>query len=616
MALANLRPPCEEAAARAAPETPGCAAHAKRWVLTATVSASSVVFLEATVINVALPAIQHAFDVAVATVQWIASTYTLALAALTMVGGTLGDRFGRRRLLLAGLALFAIASLAAGLAPSATALIAARALQGIGAALVAPNSLAHLSASFPRAERGRALGVWSAAAALTGGAAPLLGGWLVDVVSWRAVLLLGVPPTLAAFAVVLARVPENRAPRASAALDISGAALATMAFATLTAGLIGAAGAMSSAAVGSLLLIGLALLAGFAWLEARSAAPMVPPALFRVQAFSAANLLTLLLYFALPATFFLLPFTLVQAYGYSATLTGATFLPFAVVMGTLSGWAGGLLDRWGAKLPLTLGPLSVAVGLALFAYPLGDGSHWETFALPMAVVGFGMAVTVAPLTAVVMGAVDNERAGVASGVNNTVARLAGLLAVAVAGLVAVAVFGSALRQHLDAVNAPPGVKHLLLAQRANLGGTPIPADAGAAAPALAGALRAALVDAFRAVARLSAVLALASAAIAAVAIDARAVVGDRSEHAAAFVCEHLAQVATVAPQSAGCAACLRDGKTWIHLRLCLVCGHVGCCDASAQQHATRHFRATGHPIVQSLAPGETWRWCYLDEHVV
>ena len=616
MALANLRPPCEEAAALAAPETPGCTAHAKPWVLVTTVMASSLVFLEATVINVALPAIQHALGASVAMMQWIASTYTLALAALTMVCGALGDRLGRRRLLLVGLSLFTAASVAAGLATNGTALIVARALQGVGAALVAPNSLAHLSASFPRAERGRALGIWSAASSLTGSAAPLLGGWLVDAVSWRAVLLVGVPVALAALAVGVARVPESRAPRDAAALDVAGATLATFAFATLTAGLIGATGSAGAEVVWSLLLIGLTLLAAFGWFESRAAAPLMPPALFRVRTFTAANALTLLLYFAVPATFFLLPFTLVQAYGYSATLTGAVFLPFAVVMGALSRCAGGLLDRWGAKLPLTLGPAVAAAGLALFAYPLGGGSYWETFLPPMAVVGLGMAITAAPLTAAVMGSVGSDRAGVASGINNTVARLAGLLGVTIAGLVAVAAFETALGQRLAAVDAAPAVKQALLAQRHVLGGTHIPAEAGNATPALELALRAALVDAFSAVAWLSAVLALAGAAVAVVAIDAPAVVGDRSAQTVAFVCEHLSQIAAVVPQSTGCADCLREGSTWNHLRLCLACGHVGCCDASARQHATQHFRATGHPIVQSLAPGESWRWCYVDEHVV
>ena len=616
MTLPMLLPPCEEAAARVAPETPGCASHAKPWVLTATVLASSVVFLEATVINVALPGIQQALGASVATMQWIASVYTLALAALILVGGALGDRLGRRRMLAVGLSLFTLASLAAGLAPNSHALIVARALQGLGAALVAPNSLAHLSASFPRAERGHALGIWSAASALTGGAAPLLGGWLVDAVSWRAVFLFCVPLALAALLVVAMRVPESRAPRGAAALDALGAMLAALAFAAITGGLIDAAGRSDAVRVWALLLSGLALLAAFIWWESHAGAPMMPPALFRSRAFSAANLLTLLLYFALTGTFFLLPFMLVRAYGYSATLTGAVFLPFALIMGMLSSWAGGLIDRWGAKRPLVLGPLMVAVGLMLFGRPLGDGDYWTTFAPPMAMLGLGMALTAAPLTTVVMGAVDPDTGGVASGINNTIARLAGLLAVAVVGLIALAVFRSALRERVAAVDTPPAVQQALLAETRDLGDARIPSEAGPAAPALAGAVRAALVDAFHAVALFSAVLALGAAGCAALGIDARAVAAAPRGEAATFVCEHLGQFVSMAPRSAGCEECLRSGGTWIHLRLCLTCGHVGCCDASANQHATRHFRSSGHPIVQSLASGETWRWCYFDERVV
>ena len=343
---------------------------------------------------------------------------------------------------------------------------------------------------------------------------------------------------------------------------------------------------------------------------------MMPPALFRSRAFSAANVLTLLLYFAVSGAFFLLPFTLVQAYGYSATLTGAVFLPFALIMAALSSWAGGLIDRWGAKRPLVLGPLVAAAGLALFAWPLGDGDYWTTFAPPMAVVGLGMALTAAPLTTVVMGAVDADKAGVASGINNTIARLAALLAVAVAGIVALAVFSSALRPRVAALDAPPAVKQALLAERRDLGDARVPPEAGAAAPALTAALRAALVDAFHAVALLSAVLAAAAGACAAVAIDAHAIAAVPHGEAGTFACEHLGQLVSVAPRSAGCEECLRTGDEWVHLRVCLACGHVGCCDASANQHATRHFRASGHPIVQSLASGEAWRWCYLDERVV
>jgi len=612
MTLAVLPPPCELAAASVAPETPGCAAHAKGWVLGAAVLASSVVFLEATVINVALPAIQDALDAPVTTMQWIANTYTLALASLTLIAGALGDRRGRRRMLVAGLALFTVATLATGLAATSGALIAGRALQGMGAALVAPNSLAMLGAAFPRAERGRALGIWAAAAALTGGAAPMLGGWLVDFVSWRAVFLLGVPPTLAALVVVIARVPESRAPGGGAPLDFAGAALAALAFATMTAGLIAASGRGGGGALG-LLLAGVALLLAFLWVEAHSAAPMMPPALFRSRAFSAANLVTLFVYFATSAAFFLLPFALVQGYGYSAAMTGAVFLPFAAAMGLLSRWAGGLVERWGARRPLVLGPALTAGGLLLLAVPLGDGAYWTTFFPPMALMGIGMAITAPPLTAVVMGAVDIGQAGVASGVNNTVARVAALLAVAVAGAVALAVFGGAVRERVAAIDVAPSVRDAVLSAQRDLGDARVPDDAGDAAPALARALRAALVDAFRAVALLSAVLALTGAACAATWIAPTAIAAPA---AAASACEHLTGVVPAAPISDGCESCRRIGHTWVHLRFCVLCGQVGCCDASASQHALRHFRATGHPVVQSLAAGESWRWCYLDETIV
>ncbi|HSP99952.1 MAG TPA: MFS transporter, partial [Candidatus Dormibacteraeota bacterium] len=508
MTMPLLRPPCEEAAAAVAPETPGCAAHAKRWVLGASVLASSVVFLEATVINVALPAIQSALDAPVATMQWIANTYTLALASLTLVGAALGDQHGRRRLLIVGLALFSVATMLTALAASSGTLIAGRGLQGLGAALVAPNSLALLSGAFPRAERGRALGIWSAAAALTGGVAPLVGGWLVDAASWRAVFLFGVPPALIALAVVAARVPESRAPGGGAPLDLPGAALAALAFASLTAGLIAIARNGDSSAA-FLLLAGVALLGAFLWVETRVASPMMPLALFRSPAFSTANLLTLLVYFALSAAFFLLPFALVQGYGYSAARTGAVFLPFAAAMSVLSSWTGGLIERRGARLPLVLGPALTAGGLALLAMPLGDGAYWTTFAPPMTLIGVGMALTAPAVTTLVMSAVDVQQAGIASGVNNTVARLAALLAVAVAGAVALAVFGSATHRRIAALEVAPALRQAVIDQRRDLGDARVPAAAGDAAPALAQALRAALVDAFHAVALLAAACALA-----------------------------------------------------------------------------------------------------------
>lgn len=611
MTMPMVQAPCEAATAGVAAETPGCAAHAKPWVLTAAVLASTVVFLEATVINVALPAIQTSLGAPVATMQWIANCYTLALASLTLVGAALGDRRGRRRMLLIGLTLFSIATVLTGLAVSHQTLIAARLLQGAAAALVAPNSLSLLGGSFPRAERGRALGIWSAAAALTGGVAPLLGGWLVDAVSWRAVFLIGVPPSLLALVVIAARVPENRAPGGGAPLDLRGAALAALAFAALIAGLIGIGRGADHAL--ALLLGGVALLAAFLWTESRVASPMMPLGLFRTRAFSAANLLTLLVYFALAAAFFLLPFALVQGYGYTAAETGAVFLPFAAAMTMLASWGGGLIERWGARVPLVVGPILTAAGLALLSLPL-DAGTWLSFAPAMVLVGSGMAITAPALTAVVMGAVDMAQAGVAAGVNNTIARLAALLAVAVAGAVALAVFGEAVRHRVSALDVSPAMRQAVLTQQRDLGDARVPHDAGADAAPLEQALRAALIDAFRSVALLAAVCAFAGAGVAAVALGG--VATTEAAPAEAAHCEHIVGLTPAAPRSDGCEACRRQHHHWIQLRTCVSCGHVGCCDASTNQHALRHFRTTGHPIVQSMAAGESWRWCYLDETVV
>jgi hypothetical protein len=423
-------------------------------------------------------------------------------------------------------------------------------------------------------------------------------------------------PLVIAAALALVRVPESRAARGAAPLDGVGATLAALAFACITAGLIGMARRGDAGHVWGLLLGGIALLGAFVLWEARTRAPMMQLALFRSRSFSAANLLTLLLYFALSGTFFLLPFTLVQAYGYSATLTGAAFLPFALVMGMLSSWAGGMIERWGARWPLVIGPLVVATGALLFARPLGNGHYWTTFAPPMALMGLGMAMTVAPLTAVVMDAVERDAAGIASGINNTIARLAALLAVAIVGLLALAVFRSALQDRVAAADAPPALKQALLAESRDLGDARVPADAGPAAPVLAGAVRAALIDAFHAVALLSAILAGSAAGCAAIGIKPQAEPAAATDESAAFGCEHLGQIVAAPMNDPICEECLRSGQTWIHLRQCLACGHVGCCDASANQHATRHFRASGHPVIRSLAAGETWRWCYLDERVV
>ena len=596
---------------RGAADTPGCASYAKRWVLAATILGSSVAFIEASVINVALPAIQSGLGASVTEMQWIASTYTLFLAALTLAAGSAGDRFGRRRLFVLGLGILALASAAAAFTTSAAQLVVARAVQGLGSALLVPNSLALLSAAFPKVERGRAIGTWSAATALTSAGGPILGGFLVDTASWRAVFVLVVPLAFVTLAITVLRVPDVRIGRQRPTVDWWGAGIATAALCALIFGIITLSGgprALLSLAAG------LALLVVFAWHETHTASPMMPPHLFRSSTFVGANLLTLLLYFALTGVFFVLPFVLVRVHGYSATATGAAYLPFALILGGLSRWAGGLADRVGARLPLVTGSLVTAAGFLLCALPGPAGSYWMTFIPPMVLVGLGMAITVAPLTSTVMSAVDEAETGVASGVNNTVARVAALLAVAIVGLVALEVFGRALSRHLTTVELSPAVRTGLTL---DLGDVHLP-DAATAAEraAIAPAAADALVTSFRWVAVLCALLAVVSALAAGFLVHEGA---ERARGTAAPVvvsCAHLELVVDVGPRTQGCEECLRLGERWVHLRLCLTCGHVGCCDASRRRHATAHFFATSHPIVRSLEPGETWRWCYADDIAV
>lgn len=615
--LSLAHPPCDAGVLHGAVETPGCASHAKKWVLAATILGSSVAFLEASVINVALPAIQEGLGASVGQMQWIASIYTLFLAALTLAAGAAGDRFGRRRLFAAGLVVLAVASVAGGLAADGAQLIVARAVQGIGASLLVPNSLALLSAGFPKAERGRAIGTWSAFTALTGASGPILGGWLVDTVSWRAVFFLVVPLALGTLAVALRRVPDVRIGRQRSRIDWPGAALATASLGSLVFGIVSAADhGVGSLTVALPMAIGLILLAGFLWLEERSAAPMMPIRLFRSRTFLGANLLTLLLYFALTGAFFVLPFVLVRAHGYSATATGAAYLPFALILGGLSRWAGGLGDGVGPKIPLVGGPLIVASSLLLFAMPGVGGSYWSTFFPPMVLIGLGMAITVAPLTSTVMGAVDEGEVGIASGVSNTTARVAALLAVAIVGLVAVDVFGREFSVSLHSLDLSPTVRTALAAERRTLGDIALPAGATAEERrAVEGAAAGALVASFRWVVVLCALLAAGAGITAAATIEsapARAPGAD----AALASCAHLELIVDVAPRTSGCEECLQLGARWVHLRLCLTCGHVGCCDSSQHHHATAHFWATQHPIVRTLEAGETWRWCYLDDTAV
>lgn len=435
--------PCEGGQVHAAahPEHDLSAAR-KRWVLAATVLGSSLTFIDGSALGVALPAVQRDLAAGTAAVQWVSNAYLLTLGALVLIGGAAGDRFGRRRVFLIGVAIFALASIGCALAPSVQALIAGRAVQGIGAALLTPGALAVIGASFPPEERGKAFGTWAGFGALTGMIGPLVGGWLPDAADWRAIFWINVPLAVLTAAVTVAVTPESRDPEAKG-LDWMGAVLAVAGLGALTWALTAAPdlGFASPLILGGLV-GGVALLAAFLWAEARERRPMMPLGLFRSPVFSGVNLLTLLLYFALGGAMFFLPFDLIRVHGWSATEAGAAMLPFAAVMGLFSGLAGRVADRFGARLSLSVGPALAGIGLALLAVPAPGAGYVDGPLAGMTVLAIGMTLAVGPLTATVMGAVKAGHTGVASGVNNAVARVASLLAVALLGLVLSAVFAA------------------------------------------------------------------------------------------------------------------------------------------------------------------------------
>jgi len=445
---------------------------ARACVLAATIAASAMVFVDATVVHVALPVLQHGLGASPAQLQWIVNAYTLLLGALLLLGGAAGDRFGRRRVFCLGLGVFGLASLACALAPDAGWLIAARALQGLGGALLVPGSLAIISASFPRSERGRAIGTWAAASALTTAAGPALGGWLIELLSWRAVFWLNLPLAALALGLALRAVPADPpAPDGrERPLDWPGALLAVGGFGALTYGLIalgeGAAGARPAVTIAA----GLLLLLVFLAQEVRARAPMMPLGLFRSRAFAVANLLTLLLYAALIGTLFLLPFLLMRVQGYGPAAAGSALLPFSLLIATLSRPAGALLDRQGPRRMLTLGPLLAAAGIALLALPGPGAGYWSGYLPGLLLLGLGMAACVAPLTTTVMNAVDDAAAGTASGINNAASRIAGLVAVALVGAMALRLFPPALQAALAPLELEPALTAALLAEADGLAG--------------------------------------------------------------------------------------------------------------------------------------------------
>ncbi|MEU8895261.1 MFS transporter [Nocardia sp. NPDC048505] len=404
------------------PELPRLQTATGRWILLATILGSSVASLDATVVNIALPSIGADLHTGMAGLQWTLNGYTLTLAAFILLGGSLGDRLGRRKVFLWGAAGFAVASVLCGAAVNIEMLVVARVLQGIAGAMLTPGSLALISSSIDKRDQGAAIGLWSGFGGVAGALGPFLGGWLIDVVGWRSIFFLNVPLVLVVVLVTLRHVPESRDPDAVARLDVPGAVVVALALGALTFGLI---------EVNALLIAGgLLLLAAFVVIELRSDHPLVPPVLFRSRVFTAANLVTLTVYAALGGVFFLLVLELQLVAGYSPLLSGVATVPITLIMLVLSAPAGRWAQVHGARLPMTFGPLLAAGGLILLLR-IGPDTSYLTDVLPgVLVFGLGLAVLVAPLTGAVLGAVPSSEAGIASGVNNAVARTAQLLAVA------------------------------------------------------------------------------------------------------------------------------------------------------------------------------------------
>lgn len=512
---AIISEPCDESIIRFAPAVTPCSKREGRWVLVATTLASSMAFIDSTVVNVALPALQANLNATIVNVQWVIEAYSLLLAALLLVGGSLGDHYGRRRIFLLGIAIFALASAWCGCAFNIRQLIVARTVQGFGAALLVPGSLAIISNSFAESERGRAIGTWSGFSAITTAIGPVLGGWLVEHFSWRAVFFINVPIALLVILVSIKFVPES-SDKETAGLDWLGAIIGTVGLGALVYGLIESSRlGLGNRSVIVMIVAAILVLIVFLVVEARLSHPMLPLPLFRSPTFTGTNLLTFLLYAALGGTLFFLPLNLIQIQHYAPTSAGAALLPFILIMSLLSRWSGGLIIVYGPRVPLIIGPMIVAAGYVLFILPSTGGSYWRSFFPPALVLGLGMAFTVAPLTTTVMSSVPKNRAGVASGVNNAVARTAGLLAIAVFGIVMLQVFGHALNRRLAESKLPTSVILSVETQSTKLAAISIPQNLDLATKQfIRQAIDESFVAGFRSIMAIGAALAGASSIIA------------------------------------------------------------------------------------------------------
>jgi EmrB/QacA subfamily drug resistance transporter len=496
----------------------------ERWVLFSTILASSMAFIDASALNVALPALQKDLQASGVQLLWIVNIYLLMLAALILVSGSLGDQLGRKKVFMTGISLFIVASLFCGLTPTTELLIWARAVQGVGGAMMIPGSLAIITATFNPEERGRAIGTWSAATTIVTIAGPVLGGCLSDIGLWRGVFLINLPLGLTTLLILHLKVPESRNETASPQIDYLGAILMMLGLAGLTYGFISLPdlGLSDPRSYGTLL-VGVIALVFCGVIEARSPHPMLPLYLFQSRTFSGTNLLTLFLYGAFSVGPVFLCLNLVEAQGYRQSIAGFADMPFALLLAGLSPWAGGLADRYGPRLLLIVGPSLVGLGfllLALVGLTNGPGDYWTTFFPGILMFGLGMAVTVAPLTTAVMGAVPTYYAGTASGINNAVARTAGVLAIAIVGSVALYAFAGALTAHTADFNLSNEAQRALQAGASQFGqAIVLPELAPEKIDAVETAVKLAFVDTFRVVMLICAGLSWLSATMAALLVD-------------------------------------------------------------------------------------------------
>jgi EmrB/QacA subfamily drug resistance transporter len=520
--MADLKYPCDEGVVRSKGADAPCAPASAPWILAATIIGSAMAFIDGTVVNVALPEIQARLNATAVDAQWIVEAYALFLAALILVGGSLGDHYGRKRIFALGVVLFTAASVWCGISRSPEELIIARAVQGVGGAMLVPGSLAIISASFEEERRGRAIGTWSGFSGITAALGPVLGGYLVENVSWRVAFLINVPLAIVVLWLVFRHVPESLDPN-TRKLDIPGAVLATLGLGSVVFGLIESqSSGFGDPLVLASLALGVIALAAFVLVESRADEPMMPLSLFRSRNFSGANLLTLFLYAGLGGALYFLPFNLIQVHGYSATAAGSAFLPFIIITFIMSRWAGGLVTRYGAKLPLVIGPTIAAAGFLLFAVPGTSGSYWTTFFPAVVVQGFGMALVIAPLTTTALNSVSGSHSGLASGVNNAVSRTASLLAIPVLGIFVFVAFSAGLDARVADLDLPPRTQQQLEAEKVDLGGAEVPDGLdGATATAVERAIDEAFVAGFRIAMFVAAGLALMSAAAAALMIEGK-----------------------------------------------------------------------------------------------